>query len=241
MLIEETLPQHLSAEIAERRRWSGAPEPTNLLEYSAAARALYLDARPPLARLSDSPDLIVMRMIEDGQLIAQCNLRSLAARQGRVKPLAQPLPRGNPDGARLGRSADRRQPRIEQSNGIRQLRVSVVGQVANAPIHWIYYQLTDASRQLLTCVFTMSGQNVERFGAEDIAFVSSLTLNPPDATAPAEGQDVARRAANAPNDRSGKSGPHAARWPSWHRTSRLGCRRAANPVSRGPGRVTLQA
>ena len=210
MLIEEAKPQQLTAETLNAVTL-GAPGPTQLLEYQPPHGRFTLMHDRRWYVLSIRPELIVMQMVDDGQLIAQCNLRALP-------------PQGSGEATTLSRFQEEIRSALgsaaqqiidsnesQQPNGIRQLRVSVVGQVANAPVHWIYYQLTDASRQLVTCVFTMSGQNVERFGAEDIALIGSLTLNPPEATAPAEGQDVARRAAHTPNDRSGKSCPNAAR------------------------------
>ncbi len=143
--------------------------------------------------LSIRPELIVMQFVEDGQLIAQCNLRSLPSRgSSEAVSLSQFQEEIR---LALGSAAQQIIDSNEslQPNGVRQLRVSVVGEVAKAPVHWIYYQLTDSSRQLLTCVFTMSGQNVERFGSEDVSFISSLTLNPPEVDAVDEDKEVAQR------------------------------------------------
>ena len=104
--------------------------------------------------LSVRPELIVMQMIDDGQLIAQCNLRSLpATRRGEATSLSHFQEEIR---TALGSAAQQIIDSNEsmQPNGVRQLRVSVVGQVANAPVHWIYYQLTDSSRQLADlCVY----------------------------------------------------------------------------------------
>ena len=192
MLVEEHEPQHLTASTL-KAVIEGSPEPSHLLEYQPPHGRFTLMHDRRWHVLSVRPELIVMQMVEDGQLIAQCNLRSLPARgTGEAISLSHFQEEIR---TALGSAAKQIIDSNEsmQPNGLRQLRVSVVGQVANAPVHWIYYQLTDSSRQLLTCVFTMSGQNVEHFGAEDIAFTSSLTLNSPKASESEETQDVARR------------------------------------------------
>ena len=54
----------------------------------------------------------------------------------------------------------------------------MVGQVSGVPIQWIYYQLAFDESRRVTCVFTMGGQDVEAFGAEDITLVNQLDLRP---------------------------------------------------------------
>jgi hypothetical protein len=191
MLIEPTAPLHLTSETLEAVV-TGAPEPTDLLEYQPdhGRYTLMHDRRWHV--LSVRPELTVMQMIEDGQLVAQCNLRSLPARSdGQAVSLSQFQQEIR---TALGSAAQQVVDSHEsmQHDGVRQLRVSVVGEVATAPIHWIYYQLTDPSRQVVTCVFTMSGQNIERFGTEDVSFISSLTLNSPETPPADESNKVAR-------------------------------------------------
>ena len=48
------------------------------------------------------------------------------------------------------------------------------GQVSDAPIQWIYYHLTHSSGRQLSCVFTMSAEELERFGGEDLAIAESI-------------------------------------------------------------------
>jgi hypothetical protein len=120
-----------------------------------------------------------MRLIDDGQLIAQCNLHTVPVQGGAV-----PISLGQFQTeirTALGSAAQQMVDSAEsmQPNGVRQLRVCVVGKVAEAPVQWIYYQLTGADRQSLTCVFTMSGEDIEQFGAEDMTLVSNITLHPP--------------------------------------------------------------
>jgi len=71
---------------------------------------------------------------------------------------------------------------------IRALRIVVAGQVSEVPIQWIYYHLTHSSGRRVSCVFTMSAEELERFGGEDLEIAGSiLFLDPgPNAEATAE-------------------------------------------------------
>ncbi len=46
--------------------------------------------------------------------------------------------------------------------------------MGDAPIQWIYYHLSHGSGRCLACVFTLSAEEVERFGGEDMTLASSL-------------------------------------------------------------------
>jgi hypothetical protein len=191
MLVEPAQPQHLAAD-AVQAIVATAPQPTDLLEYQSpdGRFALMYDRRWHL--FAERPDLTVLRMIEDGQLIAQCNLRALSRPE---QPKGLTLAEFQQEiRAALGKSAEQvvDSSESELPNGVHQLRVAVAGQVANAPIHWIYYHLSDGSGPSLTCAFTMSGADVERFAAQDVSFVSNLTL------APAQDRSATPRAALVP-------------------------------------------
>ena len=96
-------------------------------------------------------------------------------------------------GAAVQQVVDAQETKTPQ--GLRQLRVALVGQVAGTPVHWIYYQVSDSDGRRVTCVFTMSGEEVARFGAEDIQLVSTMTLSEP--AAPAETKAVAQQPTEA--------------------------------------------
>ena len=70
---------------------------------------------------------------------------------------------------------------------VRALRIVVAGQMSDVPLQWIYYHLTHVSGRRLSCVFTMSAEELERFGGEDLEMTGSLLfLDPvdqPEATA----------------------------------------------------------
>ena len=63
-------------------------------------------------------------------------------------------------------------------NGRRILRVVATGTVSNAPVQWIYYHVTNAQGERLSCVFTMGGEDSEAFGFTDLEMINSLRFLP---------------------------------------------------------------
>jgi hypothetical protein len=176
MLIESGTTPHLAKESLEAVLASQGPR-GDLLEYEPESRRFTLTHDRRWHLFSERPELTVMRFVENDQLVAQCNLRALSALPaGQTVSLVQFQQEIR---KALGSSAQQIVDAQESTlpSGIRQLRVAVVGQVANTPIHWIYYQLNDAHQHRLTCVFTMSGEAVSRFGAEDLSMIGSLRMN----------------------------------------------------------------
>ncbi|MCA9167639.1 MAG: hypothetical protein KDB23_08220, partial [Planctomycetales bacterium] len=123
---------------------------------------------------SDQGGLIVLRRIEDGRVIAQCNLKPLLQlAPGQTLSLEQFQTEVRTAlGTALQQVVEAKEEKLP--SGVRQLRISVIGQVANAPVHWVYYQLSDAEGHQATCVFTMSGEDATRFGGEDVTLVSGI-------------------------------------------------------------------
>ncbi|HTN74022.1 MAG TPA: hypothetical protein VL096_02200 [Pirellulaceae bacterium] len=142
--------------------------------------------------MADHRDATILRMIDNGDLIAQCNLSRL---------------RNLPDGKQLALDAFQREvistlgknfsqvvdtDQSTSESGLRQLRVVAAGAVQEVPVQWTYYHLTDDAGRNAAIVFTMDAQLVERFAELDRGMASSLFLksrpidDEPAATAEAE-------------------------------------------------------
>ena len=116
----------------------------------------------------------VLRRIERGDVIAQCNVSA--------------LPLGNPDKlltlekfqedikyalgesfkefVEAGQSVDKANRRV--------LRVMVRGTASDLPILWNYYHIADRQGQQASCVFTFEEKYAERLGKADLELVDSL-------------------------------------------------------------------
>ena len=161
------------------------PEAVSQLNREGSAAGALLEYRSPgedfvllLDRhwyvMQQQPQLSVLRWVEDDQFVAQCTLKSLPALGDKKPPTLADFQRNIKRA--LGESAqqvvDARE--AELVDGLRSLKVIVSGRVGDAPIQWIYYHLSHSSGRCLACVFTLSAEEVERFGGEDITLASSL-------------------------------------------------------------------
>jgi hypothetical protein len=145
----------------------------------------------------DRYDVAIMRRVEQGDLVAQCNISSLPD----LKPNKQPSIESFQ--AEVKRALDKSFGEfIEDSQatteaGVQILRTVASGFVSELPILWTYYHFSDGSGRQVSMVFTMSADFVERFAESDAAIVSSFAFQPrPEpATDPAPAAPAARQAA----------------------------------------------
>ena len=122
----------------------------------------------------DRHDVLIMRLVQRGDLLAQCNLTRL--------PDASPTrtmtrSRFEEDirrvlGSRFGQVVEASEGRT--AKGLKQIRVAVTGVASEIPIRWIYYHLSDASGRQVSLVFTLDEKALPRFAAADELLVSSL-------------------------------------------------------------------
>ncbi|MCA9214960.1 MAG: hypothetical protein KDB27_17935 [Planctomycetales bacterium] len=124
--------------------------------------------------LSESPHVAVIRMVSNGQTVAQCNLRELPT-TGQAKPVTL-------DSFKLDamKGLTDASPQIlsatESTNpsGLKVYRVQVAGTVGNAAVQWIYHLAIGEDGRGVSYVFTMAADQAEQFGAADHEITSSL-------------------------------------------------------------------
>ena len=132
--------------------------------------------------LSQQPKYAVLRFVEDGQTIAQCNLREIPV-AGKAKPVT--LDSFKMDAVKgLAKS----QPQIVSANestnpaGMKVFRVQIAGTVSNAAVQWIYHLAIDKKGRGVSYVFTMAADLAEQFGAADMEITSTLKFSETDDT-----------------------------------------------------------
>ncbi len=172
--------QHLDRQAI--KRFGGRPaEAATLLEHTSDNGDFMLLHDRRWHVFTERPAMTVLRCIEDDRMIAQCNIRMLPA-------AGQPLTMTKfQQGIResLGESIDQIVDTQETSTakGDEVLRVVATGNVSSTPIQWVYYHVTHEDGRRLSCVFTMSADDVERFGAEDLSLIETLDFLTLDAKA----------------------------------------------------------
>jgi hypothetical protein len=185
------------------------------------ALSLLFDAEPWGARMRHSRDwylfhavmegpaqVAILRLIDRGSLIAQCNVSPIAAvAPGQTTPLEQFEADIKASLKNRLKSITARE-QVNVDNGMKVFRVVAEGQFTikgkanekdaetTVPTHWIYYLCTAPNGQQASFVFAVESSLLEQMGSKDEELVRSL-------------QFVAERAVPTAKtvDRTGKTGP----------------------------------
>jgi hypothetical protein len=154
------------------------PELTRLEHTSAQGGWELVHDRRWLA-IHEKPDAILLRMVDGGDYIAQCNV-SL----GSELPTAggPALPKFQEDirqalGGSFGRFVRAEESKSE--GGVRVYRVVVQGEAQQIPIRWIYYRLADGRGRQMVFAFTMKQEFLGRFAEADAELVRGLRFADP--------------------------------------------------------------
>lgn len=157
--------------------------------------------------MTHRPDRVVLRLVDRGDLVAQCNLSPLpplaAGRQLSLEEFQDDIRQSL--GESFQQFADAQQG-VEA--GRRQLRVVALGQASELPIQWIYYHISDDQGRRAAAVFTIESELVERFAEADrpllagVEFVAPppelVAATPPKKEGPAPTTSSADSTADAP-------------------------------------------
>jgi hypothetical protein len=151
------------------------PEQT-LIEFQAEKAGINLAHDRRWRVMVDRMDIAILRFIDRGDLIAQCNINRLA-----------PLPKDQPltltafqksVEATLAKNSGEILEAAQETtkDGGKVLRVTVAGSASEIPIQWFYYHLTDAQNRRASLVITLESKLLERYPALDRELVSGLLL-----------------------------------------------------------------
>lgn len=125
---------------------------------------------------SDEEDKAVLRMIDRGELVAQCNVSSLPAvdvdKLPSLTEFQEDVKRG------LGESFGQFVSAAERPDeaDYRILHVVVDGEASEVPIRWIYHLLADAKGRQVVFVFIVEGDLIDRFGRADEDLIKTVRL-----------------------------------------------------------------
>lgn len=115
----------------------------------------------------DRSDVAILRLVERGDLIAQCNISPLPE-SAPGKHLSLEEFKGEIEealGKNFGQIVEAKQSKTE--SGLHVLRIVASGVSSELPIQWIYYHVSSDGGRRAAYVFTMEARLAERFGAAD--------------------------------------------------------------------------
>jgi hypothetical protein len=186
-LREVLAPTPPRAELSDETLKDLALEPSpgsTLVSLSSSAGRFQLLHTRQWRVMMDRTDLTVLRMLDQGDLIAQCNasrLADLPAGQ-RVSMDSFQADVKRALGEHFGEFRDVSQESTD--GGMRVLRAVVSGTTSELPIQWSYYHLSDDKGHQAAMVFTMDARLVEKFAEADRTLISSFAFTGPNEAVP---------------------------------------------------------
>ena len=129
----------------------------------------------------DETQLVVLRLVDRGELVAQCNISPLPKLdQGKSVTIEQFQSEVRQS---LGKRFDHFDTVAEGkgAGGLRVLKVVVAGFASEIPIQWRYYLAIDPDGRRIAIAYTMESDLIERFADADLAMTESIEF---DAAAP---------------------------------------------------------
>ncbi len=179
----------LAADLLKDAQLPQTDEPPPL-EYRSATqgyRFLY-DRRWHITR--EEQQYVVLRLIDRGDLIAQCNVS--AAAQSKEKPVELEQFQHEVQAA-LGKLFGKFELATERGteSGLRVLKSVTVGLAQDVPIQWRYYLVHDRAGHGVSAIFTLETPLVEQFGTSDKLIVESVEFLPAKVASESEAREGA--------------------------------------------------
>jgi hypothetical protein len=166
--------EHLTPEALSSVPAAASPE-LSRLSYTAVSGQFQFRHDRRWFLTSDDAKLTILRLLDRGELVAQCNVSLLHG--GKKSPLTlAEFQRDvqNSLGTNFGQFTNASQS--TSPAGYSVLRVVARGVVAQLPVEWIYYLVEDAQGQRVTLAFTYEQGLTERFAQADRELVSHLRM-----------------------------------------------------------------
>jgi hypothetical protein len=146
----------------------------SLMEYSADSAGFGLAHDRRWHVMVDRHDLTVLRFVDRGDLIGQCNISPRPelgkAQQLTLEGFQQDVKQAL--GENFGQVVEAGQEAAE--GGLTVQRVVVSGTAGDLPIQWTYYHLFNQAGRRAALVFTIEGSLIERFGQIDRELLSGF-------------------------------------------------------------------
>jgi hypothetical protein len=180
-----------------------ATSSSTLIDFNAesAGYALLHDRRWNV--MVDRHDVTILRMVDRGDLIAQCNISRLpqlaAGAQLTLDAFQEDVKKTL--GMSFGQIVE---ATLEAEGAHRTLRVIVSGQTAEIPIQWTYYHLSDEAGNRAAFVFTIEGSLVEKFAQIDRELIAAFRFTAGRQPTPAEAKGPDLSSAARPADSATK-------------------------------------
>ena len=147
-----------------------------MLEFIPQVNSIQLKLNRDWHVMMDQPELLVMRQVVRGELVAQCSLSRLKPlRDGQrmsVELLKDQIQKSQGD--KLAKITDSRQERLHGKYPL--THIAAVGLVGEATYQWSYHHVTDLSGNQYVFVFTIPSDKVTQFQLQDRNIIESFVF-----------------------------------------------------------------
>jgi hypothetical protein len=148
------------------------------LEHRPASKEFRLLYDPRWRITRDDPDAVAMRLVDRGDLVAQCNV-SVLSKVKLTEPITLESFQKDVQQS-LGKNFGAFESAAERKHaaGYRLLHAAAHGRVSDVPIVWHYYLLIDEQGRRAALSFTMEAKLLERFGDADRLIIDEFRFSP---------------------------------------------------------------
>jgi len=123
-------------------------------------------------------DVIVLRLMENGGLTAQCNVSQLASAPPGLHMSEQDFQAQLRSGLKGQLNEIQKAEQLRTADGRYLYRITAAGRSRNVPMHWYYYLCAAADGRQAAFVFSVESRFADRLAGRDAAIVESLQFMP---------------------------------------------------------------
>ncbi len=164
-------------ETANLKRLTQARRIKQRLQWQSDAGKFALEYDPRWKMIASENQAAILRYVDDGDLMAQCNVVQLPSRPA-SKPLTlesyrkeiETIIRPDKSAKLIGST------KIKTTQGLDAFRVSVKGVEKGVPVKWIYYHVAAEDGRRLTFIFTLEQEIADVFQPSDQRMVNGLSF-----------------------------------------------------------------
>jgi hypothetical protein len=123
---------------------------------------------------TDQRDMTILRLVEDGQRIAQCNVKTMSKAETSKTPKLAKFEEEVSRALAKNRGKLVESKELSHEAGYRVFRVTVNGESSDVAIQWNYYLVIDDQGRQVVFAFTALKENLDRLSGADRRLVGAF-------------------------------------------------------------------
>ena len=170
--------EHLAPDALANVPLQSTAELTQLSYESAGGKWRFLHDRRWFV-ITEEDDRAVLRLIDQGDRLAQCNVAFLAPAADATELTLEQFQKDIVGALGENFKSSVRASQQHDETDYRVFQVVAEGETSNVPMQWIYYLVTDRHGHRVVLAFVLEKEMVDRFEQADAKLVGTLRLSEP--------------------------------------------------------------